>query len=194
MKTLLLGPRLFKRRLPRKEQLYDPKIVRVFRTALTDGSVRCLNSEGKLGQSDPLYVCFAGWLQSDFDSTADLFTVYTFPSPLHQSYVSTLLWKDDNIYNSGGATLQKFAIEVVKRFSYINLFADRRLGPCTIQRTPEAQYQDEFYCIAYDLTNGELIQLPELGDESGHINFFIPSLGWGVERNAVEIHVGIPIM
>ena len=50
-----------------------------------------------------------------------------------------------------------------------------------VQRPPEAQYQDEFYRCCHLYSQGSLIAFPEFGTAEGRIDFYIPSLKWGVE-------------
>jgi hypothetical protein len=47
------------------------------------------------------------------------------------------------------------------------LSTKRKIGPGCIQRPPEAQYQDEFYCSCHACSNGSLIAFPEFGTGKG---------------------------
>lgn len=84
--------------------------------------------------------------------------------------------------------LRDFVVAIYHKMSPINLHT-RQVGAAHIQRTPEAQYGDEFYRACMDHTEGSVMALSEFGTKEGRIDFYLPSRRWGIEilRDGKEI-------
>jgi hypothetical protein len=150
------------------------------------------NSDKKLRET--LERCHRnGWLHADIVNRARETIGYTFPTRLHQWFVE---WKLAGFNNAipTQTTLLQFSIEAIRLFSPLNLSSERRIGAGFIQRPPEAQYQDEFYRCCYKLSKGLTTFFPEFGGKKGRVDFYIPSMQWGVELlrdgNALAEHCG----
>jgi hypothetical protein len=133
----------------------------------------------------------SGWLHAD--QILPGIVGYTFPTPLHRWFVEWKLF-GSTATTPTQATILEFSIEVIRRFSPLNLSNERRIGAGFIQRPPEAQYQDEFYRCCHELSKGSTVFFPEFGGEKGRVDFYIPSMKWGVELlrdgNALQEHCG----
>jgi len=134
-------------------------------------------------ESEALRLCFAqGWLHTDKGVSNNREIVgYFFASPLHRLFVEWKLSGQNPPIPIEAPSLLEFVIQIIKRFSPLNLSCPRLVGPYYFQTLPEAQYQNEFYRCCYDLTAGSLTTLPEFGTGDGRVDFYIPSKKWGVE-------------
>jgi len=54
-------------------------------------------------------------------------------------------------------------------------------GSGAVQRTPEAQYQDEIYRCCHNLSGGSAVVLPEFGTKRGRVGFYVKSWKWAIE-------------
>jgi hypothetical protein len=169
---------IFRRGLPGLEDLRKPDIARIFRAVLCNNHV----TKQELDSTDQasLDVCFKqGWLHAI--TSEEEVTLYIFTTHLHQWFIEYYLGMkvlDDNAI--AGQDLLSFAIEVIHRFSPLQLLFQRKLGTSGMQRPPEAQFQDEFYLCCHAYSKGSLISFPEFGNANGRIDFYIPVKRWGV--------------
>ena len=167
------------RGLPTVDQLNVPHTARFFREALVHNYV----TEETMGSEEDkktLNLCFKlGWLHAIESGLQDR---YIFATPLHRWFVdyylgtrpsdAALITEDD---------LPTFAINVVRHFSSRKLSSPREVGPSSLQRPLEAQFQDEFYRCSHQHSKGSLISFPEFGSAIERIEFFIHHRKWGVE-------------
>jgi hypothetical protein len=169
---------VFRRGLPTLVELHKPKFGRVFRAVLSNNSV----SKGMMETSEDEEIlgrCFKrGWLHA----TVDQYEIrYIFTTPLHQWFVEYYLGNAVAKSTRINEDLPAFAINVIRQFSCVILSTERQMvGASSIQRPPEARYQDEFYRCCHKCCNGCLISFPEFGDGSGRVEFYIPCNEWGV--------------
>jgi len=183
--TSLMGPSVFWRGLPREQDLQNPSIAMVFRTVLKYHSVT--DQHFNIDERQALQKCFSrGWLHSDLIGHSEKIG-YFFPSPLHQTFVESFLNGSRNAVISE-ATLRDFVVAICHKMSPVNFHA-RQVGAAYIQRTPEAQYGDEFYRACMDHTEGSIITPSEWINQEGRIDFYLPSRRWGIEilRDGNEI-------
>jgi hypothetical protein len=174
---------VFKKGLPRVEDLQEPAIARVFSNVFREGSI--LESEYTIGEdAKALRRCFHnGWLHADMlknihDGEE---TAYIFSSPLHCWFVEWKLCNSVPAIPFESNSILQLALDVIAGFSPRLLSAERRIGPGCIQRPPEAQYQDEFYRSCHAYSDGSLLTSPEFSTAKGRVDFYIPSRQWGVE-------------
>lgn len=110
--------------------------------------------------------------------------LYTFASPLHQQLWSWHLLPQTD-YQLPFQDLLSFVKATVSRFRPSQLGVSARRVGSTNHRPPEAQYQDECYRCVHILTHGNVRISPEYaaaaGSRPGRIDFFIPSMKWGIE-------------
>jgi len=178
----LQGASIFRRGLPGNDILQTPSVAHILRTALRENViVDTMFSEAE--ESKALRLCFAqGWLHTEKCVSNNREIVgYFFASRLHRLFVEWKLSGQNPPILIEAPSLLEFAIQIVKRFSPLNLSCPRSVGPYYFQTLPEAQYQNEFYRCCYDLTAGSLTTLPEFGTGDGRVDFYIPSKKWGVE-------------
>ena len=157
-------------------------MAHVLRTALRDNViVDMMFPEAEEGAA--LKQCFAqGWLHADKCVSKDReIAGHFFASPLHRLFAGWKLSSRNPAIPIQTTNLLEFVIQVIKRFSPLNLSHPRIIGPYYFQTLLEAQYQDEFYRCCYDLTTGSLTTLSEFGTADGRVAFYIPSKKWGVE-------------
>lgn len=181
----LQGASIFRRGLPDNSSLQIPAVASVLRAVVRNKAIEdAMFPEAE--ESAALKKCFTqGWLHAEKGISKDPeIASYFFPSPLHQLFAE---WKlsGDSGQNPAvpiqAPSLLEFVIQVIKRFSPLNLSYPRIVGPYYFQALPEAQYQDEFYRCCYDLTTGSLATLSEFGTADGRVDIYIPSKKWGVE-------------
>jgi hypothetical protein len=174
----LLNVGVFRRGLPSHKELQEPQNARVFRAVLVNNSVTKEMVEPS--DQEALDHCFkSGWLHATGHQDRSW---HIFTTPLHQwfveYYLGTTVAKSTPIKQD----LPAFAISVIRQFSRTMLSTEREIvGASSIQRPPEAQFQDEFYRGCHEYSNGSLISFPEFGDASGRVDFYIPCNQWGVE-------------
>jgi hypothetical protein len=174
----LEGESVFRRGLPPLPDLQNPNIAKVF------GEVFCYHAvnEGNFDRPEhrnALDLCWRkGWLHAIMHEDTRL---YIFTTQLHKWYVEYYLgMRASSTFQVVELSLLSFVTNVIKKFSFLQLSSPRTRGPDR-QRTPEAQYQDEFYRCCHAHTNGSLVTFPEFGDQKGRIDFYIPQKNWGVE-------------
>ena len=179
---------IFGRGLPRNEDIKKPPVARILTKVLITGSIiksRAASTEETTALED----CYHnGWLHADkpdvtpgsSSEETDEEIFYVLPSGLHRWFVE---WKLFKVAMTPLAinNILELAIKVIGGFSPTLLSTERRIGPGSIQRPPEAQYQDEFYRSCYEYSKGQLKTFPEFGTRRGRVDFYIPSLKWGVE-------------
>jgi hypothetical protein len=170
---------VFTRGLPLLLELHQPNNARVFRAVLCNNSVSTQMLEDEEDKK-ALENCFKmGWLHATVDQDE---VRYIFTSPLHQWFVEYHLGTKVADSTPINQDLLDFAMDVIRRFSRNILSTERQIvGTSTLQRPPEAQYQDEFYRCCHENSNGSLITFPEFGNASGKVDFYIPRNRWGVE-------------
>jgi hypothetical protein len=122
-----------------------------------------------------------GWLHADLISAneVDEDVGYVFASPLHRWYVERKLHVTNHTTPSH-ANVFEFSRKVIRLYDPSNLCKERKVGPGAIQKSPEAQFQDEFYRCSHLVSRGAIITFPEFGIR-GWVDFYIPSRKWGVE-------------
>ena len=174
---------VFSRGLPRKKDLQDPAIAKIFSTVLCTGYVE----EAYFTADDDkkaLGECFRhGWLHTDDLGDIGLSDTvgYFFPSSLHRWFVEWKLWDTIPAVPFQAVDILPFVVDVISKFSPRLLSAERRIGPGCIQRPPETRFQDEFYRCCHECSNGSLVTFLEFGTAKGRVDFYIPSQKWGVE-------------
>jgi hypothetical protein len=172
---------VFIRGLPPDNVLQERAVAHVLSNVLRTGSITQFPAATE--EATALDQCYHnGWLHADKVRTARRReeTVYALPSQLHRWFVE---WK---LFNSVPSipldnTILELVIKVIGGFSPTLLSAEQRIGPGCIQRPPEAQYQDEFYRCCHAYSKGQLKTFPEFGVTKGRVDFYIPSMRWGVE-------------
>ena len=172
---------IFARGLPLDCELQDPSIVHIFEAVLCNGVIT--DSDIAPGdEAEALVNCFRnGWLHCD--KLADGKIWYGFSSSLHRWYMEWKLWgtpSEPRVIPSQTTNLLQFVMAVIRRFSP-EFFSTRKVGPGSIHRLPEAQYQDELYRCCHLYSKGSLVTLPEYGMGRGRVDFYIPSKRWGIE-------------
>ena len=85
------------------------------------------------------------------------------------------------------ASLFNLALDAISKFKPSQLqLPIRRVRPMSMDKLPEAQYQDEFYRSVFSVTFGNVRVCPEFASArrarvAGCIDFFIPAVKWGIE-------------
>ena len=178
----LQGASIFRRGLPGNDVLQLPSIAHILRTALRENVIVDTMFPGA-EEGAALKRCFAqGWLHTDkVVSKNREIAGYFFASPLHRLFVEWKLSGQHPAIPIQAPSLLEFVIQIINRFSPLNLSYPRVVGLYYFQSLPEAQYQDEFYRCCYDLTAGSLTTLSEFGTADRRVDFYIPSKKWGVE-------------
>jgi len=128
----------------------------------------------------------SGWV--DLDQCPDGESRYIFATGLHQRVVDCLLGIEIQQPDIKESDLFEFTSAVLLRFSSRQLATPRQVGN-SVQTTPEAQYQDEFYRCAHLHSEGSLVMFPEFGSAKGRVDFFVDSKKWAIEvlRNGDRI-------
>ena len=178
----LQGASIFRRGLPDNDALQIPSVAHVLRAALRENViVDTMFPEAE--ESAALRRCFEqGWLHTDKGVLKNGETAgYFFASPLHRLFVEWKLFCPNPAIPIQAPNLLEFVIQIIKRFSPLNLSHPRTVGPYYFQNVPDARYQDEFYRCCYDLTAGSLTTLSEFGAADGRVDLYIPSKKWGFE-------------
>ena len=175
---------IFGRGLPSSEDLRVLATASVFSATLHRNFVTDADYAPGSDERRALQQCFQnGWLHSDKlgDINSPDRIGYFFPSPLHRWYMEWKLWGKFSQAQFSANGLLDFVINVIRLFSPRHLLAKRRSGLGCIQRSPEAQYQDELYRCCHNFSKGSLITFPEFGTAEGRVDFYIPAKGWGIE-------------
>jgi hypothetical protein len=173
---------VFVRGLPRNADLQTPSVASVLSKVVISGSM--FESDASIEETTVLNECCRnGWLHSDrVDGSEEAVevTVFAFPSHLHRWFVECKLFNIHPAPLELNSTLE-LAIKVIRGFCPTSLSTERRIGPGCIQRPPEARYQDEFYRSFNAYSKGQVKTFPEFGTTKGYVDFYIPSMQWGVE-------------
>lgn len=184
---------IFVRGLPTNEDLKKPSLSRFLSEVLPKKSIS-ISDPITEEETQAIDVCFHnGWLHADnfADDQGKTYTGYTFASTLHALFME---WKleESKPPPIQAKNLLELAREVIVEFYPPSLSTERRFGPGSIQRPPEAQYQDEFYRSCHVYSKGSIRTLSEYGGADGRIDFYIKSKKWGVELlrdgNRLEEH------
>lgn len=179
----LAGKSIFSRGLPKVEYLQEAALAKVFREVTRRGEIQVVVPPTFSSKKMDPTISLAhknGWLYSEQLKPSRATLHYTFASPLHQRYVEWILFGMPTNGTIKEKKVVDFSIAVIRKFSPLNLEAPRCLGT-SVQRIPEAQFQDEFYRACSDHTKNCVASFPEFGNKQGRIDFFIPSKKWGVE-------------
>jgi len=163
------------RGLPTVDVLRKPNIATVFRTLLTQGSIRASGFD-----NDVDFCHRRGWVHSEQHLAESR---YALASPLHAMYVS---WKlIPAVVPCPFVTIQDMALSILKQFSPSQLSSPSHLGTTFSNRPLEARYQFEFYRGLFAATSGGVRISPELltmtGTSEGCIDFFVPQKKWGIK-------------
>jgi hypothetical protein len=169
--------RNFARGLPTGEELQDPDTTAVFKELLIYGSIKRRSREVE----NAISICNRhGWIHSDMVSE---YFSFTLPSPLHGMYVSWRLIPE--VMVCPFVTVQDMTFTIIKTFKPSQLSLPSRMGEESTNSPTEARYHFEFYCGAFEVTEGGVQVCPEFlsaaGELSGRINLFIPGKKWGIE-------------
>jgi hypothetical protein len=165
--------------LPDGAQLQTANIAGVFQELLMQGGA--ITRYWDALDNDVNFCHRQGWIHSDLDKKTDMVS-YTFPSPLHATYVS---WKlipasEDCPFE----TVRDLAFAILMKFVPARQSSPSRIGVAFSDRPLEARYQCEFYRGLFSATGGSVRICPELltapGARSGRIEFFIPGKKWGI--------------
>ena len=176
---------VFRRGLPDND-LRVPAVACVFSSVLRMGSVQDTDFTTE-DNSSALQLCFRkGWLHTDY---IDNKTKYFFSSSLHRWYIEWKLWGILDTTFCADDILD-FVIDVISIFSPQMLLTTRRVSAAGHQRSPQAQYQYEFYRCCHTRSNGSLVTFPEFGTAKGRVDFYIPAKngGW----NFCEMATSLP--
>jgi hypothetical protein len=165
----------FSRGLPKLIMLQTHGVMAVFRELLLTGSI-----ERNKVDDDVEYCHRHGWIQSDFIHPT---VYYTFPSPLHATYISWQLIPRE--IDCPFADVRDMTFSILKKFVPSQLSAPTHIGCEFTERPLEARYAYEFYRGLFEATHGGVRICPELlsksGAPDGRIDFFIPGQKWGLE-------------
>ncbi|KAG8766434.1 hypothetical protein FRC20_006290 [Serendipita sp. 405] len=108
---------------------------------------------------------------------------YNLPSPLHRQVWSWRLMPIDQYKYEG--TLIHLIKDTVGRFRPNQLSKSDQCAKTNEQNPPEAQYSHEWYRSLHEITTGSVVISPEyataLGKRRGHVDFYTPSMKWGIE-------------
>ena len=174
----------FARGLPTIEMLWThPDVVALSRDLLKNGAI--VEIDKNKDEDSIIHKCHRrGWIHAD--QTANGFTCYTFPSPLHAVCVSWRLNPTNDTVQF--TSLLDLALNVISKFKPSQLHRPiHRVGPRSMDKlSSEVQYRDEFYRSLFSVSFGNVCVSPEFASArragvAGHIDFFIPVAKWGVE-------------
>jgi hypothetical protein len=112
----------------------------------------------------PLWRCFEyRWLHNEVITPSQV--VYMFASPLHKQYVQCMPLGNLEKGAISKNCIEDIIITVICKSIPLNLS-----GPCvfgvTTQFTPEAQFQEEFYCACMSHTKDCMLSFPEFGKKT----------------------------
>ncbi|KAF8273603.1 hypothetical protein EI94DRAFT_1715381 [Lactarius quietus] len=178
---LLQNTTIFGRGLPAVQYLQDPQTVNAL--SIVAQKSRVLMMEVTEDIRERLIFCAQkGWLSSDA-SNKNGAVCYFFASKLHQWCVQWKLFLDNRwAGNVEEDNIVDFAKKVLQRFDPRALTGQREVNDSgAVQRTPEAQYQDEFYRCCHNLSGGSAIVFPEFGTKRGRVDFYVKSRKWAIE-------------
>jgi hypothetical protein len=182
----------FERGLPEAHKISaQPDVVALFRNLLKYGVV---DSNGD--EDEAIRKCHRhGWIHAD-QTTNEAITCYVFPSPLHTMSLSWRLEPTNDMPHF--TSLFDLALDAISKFKPSQLHIPiRRVSSRSMEKLPEAQYQDEFYRSVFFVTLGNVRLSPEFASArrahvAGRIDFFIPVVKWGIEftrdGNRLEEH------
>ena len=168
----------FSRGLPRREDLQDMQVARLFRKLLAVKEIRHnqIDSEEDQQSFENLYK--KGWVGLVKHSGDGV--CYIFATGLHERVVDCLLGVKIEQPNIKEASLFDFTLAVLRRFPFRQLAAPKQVGN-SVQNPPEARYQDESYRCAHLHSEGSLVMFPEFGSAKGRVDFFVNSKKWAIE-------------
>jgi hypothetical protein len=157
------------------------EVAAIFRRLLKNGGLL----EHGLSQSDLLvlrWIHQRGWVYATTEN--DYYTVYVLATPVHSSYLSHLLEPPSMVH--GYSNLLNFCIAVMKNIKPSRLFTPLRRIGSSLDRSPEAQFEDEFYRSAHELTHGGVAFSPEFAVRgqtgiAGRVDFLLAKEKWGIE-------------
>jgi len=171
----------FKHGLPEYHELLAwPNVVALFRNLLKYGAV-----DRKGDEDEAICKCHHhGWIHAD--QTADQALMhYTLPSPLHSVSLSWRLEPTNDMPHF--TSLFDLAFDAIFKFKPSQLYLlICCVSPRSMEKIPEAQYQDKFYCSVISATFGNVCLSPKFASArrthvAGCIDFFIPVVKWGIK-------------
>ncbi|KAF8263271.1 hypothetical protein EI94DRAFT_1741297 [Lactarius quietus] len=177
---MLQNTSIFGRGLPAVQYLQDPQTVNAL--SIVARKSRVLTTEVTEDIQERLIFCAQkGWLYSDASNEHG--TVYYFASKFHQWWVQWKLFLDDRwAGNVKEDNIVDFAKKVLQRFNPGAFTRQRAINDSgAVQRTPEAQYQDEFYRCCHDLFDRSVVVFPEFATKRGRVDFYVKSRKWAIE-------------
>ncbi|KAF8272173.1 hypothetical protein EI94DRAFT_1718648 [Lactarius quietus] len=178
---LLQNTTMFGRGLPAVQYLQDPQTVNALSIVAQKSHV--LTTEVTEDIKERLIFCARkGWLFNNVSDENET-VCYFFASKLHQWSVQWKLFLDErwagNVKEDNIVDLTK---KVLQRFDPRAFTGQREVNDLgAVQRTPEAQYQDEFYRCCHNLCGGSAIVFPEFGTKRGRVDFYVKSRKWAIE-------------
>jgi len=176
----------FARGFPPYIKLQNVSISRIFKAILCEGYIMDGDFTAD-GEKGALMECFHnGWLHMDklriIDRPHEF--GYFFSSSLHRWYVEWKLLDTIPAISFDTPNIMELVVGIIRAFSPCALSTEQRIGPGYVQRPPEAQYQDEFYCSCHNVSKGSLVTFHEFGTKQGRADFYIPSKQWGCGTTA----------
>jgi len=172
----LAGKSIFSRGLPKVEYLQDAAISKVLAEVTRHGEIEVVVPPAFSAKKIDPTISLAhknGWLYSEQTKPSRATLRYTFASPLHRQYVEWILFGMPSNGKIKEKKVVDFAIAVIRKFSPLNLETPRPLGT-SVQRIPEAQFQDEFYRVCSYHTKNCVASFPEFGTKQGRIDSLSP--------------------
>jgi len=189
----LSGGGAFERGLPSADELLtQPDVVELFKDLLKNGMI----DKRYKDEDEAIRKCHRhGWIQADESPNNLGFICYAFSSPLHSVCISRRLEPTNGMPNF--TSLFDLALDVISKFkpSQLKLTIRHGVEPSSMDKPPEAQYQDEFYRSLFSVTSGNVRLSPEFASAkgahvAGRINFFIPMVKWGGRDHSRRWAVG----
>jgi hypothetical protein len=172
---------IFGRGLPSYQDLQDPQTANAF--SIVAQKYHVLATDVPKDIKERLDTCVRrGWLYSRA-TNGDGPVCYLFASRLHQWWVQWKLFLDDSwAGNVKEDDIVDFAKNVLQRFNPRVFTGQREIDNSgAVQRTAEAQYQDEFYRCCHILSGGSAVVFPEFGTQRGRVDFYVKSRKWAIE-------------
>ncbi|KAF8232682.1 hypothetical protein L208DRAFT_1360846 [Tricholoma matsutake] len=173
----------FERGLPMAKELSaQPDVAALFRNLLKNGAV---DRNEDNDEDEATRKCHRhGWIHANLTVDPEIVR-YSFPSPLHTVCISWRLKPTNDMPDF--TSLFDLALDTISKFKPSQLWLPIcRVRPMSMDKLPEAQYQDEFYRSVFSVTFGNVCVSPEFASArkahvAGCIDFFIPAVKWGVE-------------